>query len=80
MVHQYPVRRNLTTCGTFWHAETDADVVASPFGGFLLHCARGIALVGLTEAFLGNLRESLPGLVPCSPPHTRVLTFILHRS
>lgn len=60
MVYHYPVRRNLTSCGTFWRAETDADVVARPIIAFLLHCARGVALFGLVEAFLGNVRESSP--------------------
>jgi hypothetical protein len=68
MVYHHPVRRNLTSCGTFWRAETDAAVIANPVIAFLLHCARGVALFGLLEAFVGNVRESSQ---PCPrPPHT----------
>ena len=68
MVYHHPVRRNLTSCGTFWHAETDAAVIANPVIALLLHCARGVALFGLVEAFVGNVRESPQ---PCHlPPRT----------
>ncbi|KAG0663753.1 hypothetical protein C6P46_002322 [Rhodotorula mucilaginosa] len=57
MVYHHPVRRNLTSCGTFWHAETDAAVIANPVIALLLHCARGVALFGLVEAFVGNVHR-----------------------
>ncbi|GAA5954970.1 hypothetical protein JCM8115_005583 [Rhodotorula mucilaginosa] len=57
MVYHHPVRRNLTSCGTFWRAETDAAVIANPVIAFLLHCARGVALFGLLEAFVGNVHR-----------------------
>ncbi|KWU45913.1 hypothetical protein RHOSPDRAFT_32390 [Rhodotorula sp. JG-1b] len=57
MVSHRPVRRNLTSCGTYWHAGTDAAVTANPVIAFLLHCARGVALFGLVEAFLGNVHR-----------------------
>ncbi|GAA5986188.1 hypothetical protein JCM10908_006449 [Rhodotorula pacifica] len=55
--YQYPTRHNLTTCGTYWKAETDDAVAARPGVAFFLHTARGIALAGLVEAFVGNLHR-----------------------
>lgn len=79
MVSHRPVRRNLTSCGTFWRAETDAAVVANPVIAFMLHCARGVALFGLVEAFLGNVRKSSPQHpLPLMPPSPSIRTH--HRS
>lgn len=57
MMVQRPSRRDLTTCGRLWNAEADEQVRAGASLTLLLRWLRGVALIGLLEAFVGNARE-----------------------
>lgn len=51
--------RNLTSCGRLWNADADEQVRAGASLTFILRWLRGVALIGLLEAFVGNARELL---------------------